>query len=577
MEVIKDRRSTERLSETKLISPERAALGANVGFDDHNRGRNAYNYKEQASQNNNSQQHPKNRIVKMFNKVQVVYYLTRNGHLEHPHYIEVGHEWDRAENLLTESGFEGVDYPGRGGPARDEDGDLMVEGGMGGLGWGHGDGWTGDQVWDVRSYKNGYVWNDMTENDAIYASEGSEYVLKGSELMQDGDFSEIRFEEFEKKGRKQSKSNNNAKAESHELMSSKGLQRHSFRQLSTTQVEQQDDRKYEQNLKSNNDYETEEEEKRVSCNSSNAYYSKPLIDDSQMIMQVEEEESYSLPSTSSTVSDKPAQQEKPPVLNREYQKKQNPGFESKRFEESMVIEEDGDPHSTALTRNPVLLQLIACGGAKPKGINKVGHKNNNFNFNMRSTLIPCLKQQLSTRVSMRNNLVGKREGDGTTCGCKMEKSEVELRSKKEVLDDQDMIMLRYMSENPRFGNLQSQEKEYFSGTIAETMSHHHAQSFTSESGFDQGHTPTFAKSSSYNELSSIGISTVKDGLKVPGIVLYGNSCFGFSRSAKAGLGAVASKAMGENEDEGVKAKGMIKLCLPRKKNCPSNLSKSNKL
>ncbi|KAH9603794.1 hypothetical protein KSS87_018820 [Heliosperma pusillum] len=58
----------------------------------------------------------------------------------------VGHEWDRAENLLTESGFEGVDYPGRGGPARDEDGDLMVEGGMGGLGWGHGDGWTGDQV-----------------------------------------------------------------------------------------------------------------------------------------------------------------------------------------------------------------------------------------------------------------------------------------------------------------------------------------------------------------------------------------------------------------------------------------------
>jgi len=36
-------------------------------------------------------QHPKNRLVKMFNKVQVVYYLTRHGHLEHPHYLEVSH------------------------------------------------------------------------------------------------------------------------------------------------------------------------------------------------------------------------------------------------------------------------------------------------------------------------------------------------------------------------------------------------------------------------------------------------------------------------------------------------------
>ncbi|XP_074264380.1 protein SOSEKI 2 [Silene latifolia] len=511
MEVIKGRRSTERLLETKVISPEGAKLAAN-----------AYNCNEQPGHNNSHLQHPKNRIMKMFNKVQVVYYLTRNGHLEHPHYIEVSH-------LATQ-------------PLRLRD---VIER----LAILRGKAMPCQYSWSCkRSYKNGYVWNDMTENDAIYASEGSEYVLKGSELMQDRDFSEIRFEEFEKKGRKQNKSNNNAKSESNELMSSKGLQRRSFQQHSSNQVEQQDDRKYGQNVKSN-EYETEEEEKRVSCNSSNAYYSKPLIDDSQMIMQVEQEESYSIPSTSSTISDKPAQQEKPSVLTREDQTKQNPGFESKRFEESMVIEEDGDPHSTALTRNPVLLQLIACGGAKPKGISKGEHKTNNFNFNMRNTLIPCLKQQLSTRVSMRNNLISKREGDGTTCGCKLEKSEVESRSKKEVLDDQDMIMLRYMSENPRFGNLQSQEKEYFSGTIVETMNHHHAQSFSSESGFDQGHPLTFGKSSSYNEL----------------------------RSAKAGLEAVASKAMGENEDESVKAKGMIKLCLPRKKNYPSNLSKSNKL
>lgn len=35
-----------------------------------------------------------------------------------------------------------------------------------------------------RSYKNGYVWNDLAENDVIYPAEGFEYVLKGSELVE---------------------------------------------------------------------------------------------------------------------------------------------------------------------------------------------------------------------------------------------------------------------------------------------------------------------------------------------------------------------------------------------------------
>ncbi|KAK8969458.1 hypothetical protein KSP40_PGU003840 [Platanthera guangdongensis] len=34
-----------------------------------------------------------------------------------------------------------------------------------------------------RSYKNGYVWNDLSENDVIYPADGAEYVLKGSELI----------------------------------------------------------------------------------------------------------------------------------------------------------------------------------------------------------------------------------------------------------------------------------------------------------------------------------------------------------------------------------------------------------
>ncbi|OMO91316.1 hypothetical protein COLO4_18448 [Corchorus olitorius] len=34
-----------------------------------------------------------------------------------------------------------------------------------------------------RSYKNGFVWHDLTENDFIYPSHGQEYVLKGSEIL----------------------------------------------------------------------------------------------------------------------------------------------------------------------------------------------------------------------------------------------------------------------------------------------------------------------------------------------------------------------------------------------------------
>jgi hypothetical protein len=34
-----------------------------------------------------------------------------------------------------------------------------------------------------RNYKNGYVWNDLSENDVIYPSDGVEYVLKGSEIF----------------------------------------------------------------------------------------------------------------------------------------------------------------------------------------------------------------------------------------------------------------------------------------------------------------------------------------------------------------------------------------------------------
>lgn len=35
-----------------------------------------------------------------------------------------------------------------------------------------------------RSYRNGFVWHDLTENDFIYPTHGHEYVLKGTERLQ---------------------------------------------------------------------------------------------------------------------------------------------------------------------------------------------------------------------------------------------------------------------------------------------------------------------------------------------------------------------------------------------------------
>jgi hypothetical protein len=40
-------------------------------------------------------------------------------------------------------------------------------------------------VVDCRSYKNGFVWHDLCEDDLILPAHGNEYVLKGSELFEE--------------------------------------------------------------------------------------------------------------------------------------------------------------------------------------------------------------------------------------------------------------------------------------------------------------------------------------------------------------------------------------------------------
>ncbi|XP_011028264.1 PREDICTED: protein UPSTREAM OF FLC-like isoform X3 [Populus euphratica] len=94
-------------------------------------------------------------------KVAVVYYLCRNRQLEHPHFIEVP--------LSSPDGLYLRDVIGRL--------DVLRGRGMASL-----------YSWSSkRSYKNGFVWHDLCEDDLILPAHGNEYVLKGSELFEESD------------------------------------------------------------------------------------------------------------------------------------------------------------------------------------------------------------------------------------------------------------------------------------------------------------------------------------------------------------------------------------------------------
>ncbi|CAN1329366.1 Protein SOSEKI 5 [Linum perenne] len=91
-------------------------------------------------------------------KVPVVYYLSRDGHLEHPHFMEV--------TLSSSQGLFLRDVIGRLNALR-------------------GKGIAALYSWSCkRSYRNGFVWHDLAESDFIYPAHGNEYVLKGSELLE---------------------------------------------------------------------------------------------------------------------------------------------------------------------------------------------------------------------------------------------------------------------------------------------------------------------------------------------------------------------------------------------------------
>ncbi|CAL4892859.1 unnamed protein product [Urochloa decumbens] len=92
-------------------------------------------------------------------KVAVVYYLChRDGHLDHPHFLEM--------KLLPGAGLYLRDFTAR----------LDVL---------RGSGMPAMYAWSSkRSYRNGYVWQDLADDDLVHPAHGAdEYVLKGSPLL----------------------------------------------------------------------------------------------------------------------------------------------------------------------------------------------------------------------------------------------------------------------------------------------------------------------------------------------------------------------------------------------------------
>ncbi|RWR93021.1 protein UPSTREAM OF FLC-like protein [Cinnamomum micranthum f. kanehirae] len=354
--------------------------------------------------------------MKALRKVQVLYYLSRNGQLEHPHFMEVSHLANQQLRL------------------KDVIDRLTVL---------RGSGMPSLFSWSCkRSYKNGYVWNDLSENDVIHPAEGAEYVLKGSEVI------EGCAERFQ-----------------HIHLSN--------RQQQTPEANFLPKRKYLLGNRNNEEeYMGVEEEEKVSNNSSfntpNSWRSKGVSTD-------EIAETHN-PKTQNNATELSLDDGSPPSSSSTLSEKTQNG-NSQRFEE---CDSGVEP---ATTRHSVLLQLIACG----------------------SSITNSTRNAANVANGRKSSSLHK----GVLC-----------KTAAKSMNEDDEI--NYMSENPRFGNPQSEEKEYFSGSIVESMTENRVSA-----------EPALKKSSSYNE----------------------------ERSLKSGM-AVEQLEKREEEVKGMKGK-----CIPRKTCC----------
>ncbi|EOA20739.1 hypothetical protein CARUB_v10001062mg [Capsella rubella] len=316
----------------------------------------------------------------IFRRVQVVYYLTRNGHLEHPHFIEV---------------ISPVNQPLR---LRDVMNRLTVL---------RGKCMTSQYAWSCkRSYKNGFVWNDLAANDVIYPSDCAEYVLKGSEISD-------KFQEVH------SLSGPIQEAPKSRLLRSKPKPQN--RRTSYDESE----------LYAGAEEEEEEEDGEYELYEEKTSYTSSTTPQSRCSRGVSTEtiESTEQKPNLSKLTEQDSQvRSASSELTRS-----NPVVEPRRRVDVSTRVEDGDPVEPGSGRGSIWLQMISCGHIATK-------------YYAPSVTNPRQKEESLRKGVLCKNIV-----------------------KKTVVDD-EREMIRFMSENPRFGNPQAEEKEYFSGSIVESAS-----------------------------------------------------------------------------------------------------------
>ncbi|XP_042475280.1 protein SOSEKI 2 [Macadamia integrifolia] len=386
--------------------------------------------------------------LKAFKKVQILYYLSRNGQLEHPHFMEVSHLANQQLRLK----------------------DVMDR-----LTALRGKGMPSLFSWSCkRNYKNGYVWNDLTENDVIYPSEGGgEYVLKGSELIEGCAERFLQLQVSNRQRNPEPNFHSKRKPVSVPHLREREQDLVGYTREDEVDEEEEDDEEKGSNSSSHEPYSRcsrgvstdeiiEEHKTQPKTHNINNNPTELSLDDA------------SPPSTSSTLSEKAHDN--------------NGNSEKLREDYSTSVAEP-----IVGGRNKVLLQLIACGSS----VATKGLKNT-----------PCLKHQTSTNVRKSSSILHR----GVLC-----------KSAASKIMEEEEMEIKFMSENPRFGNPQSEEKEYFSGSIVESMTEDRVLPVE----------PALKKSSSYNQ----------------------------ERSLKTGLG----EAIMEVEKEDKVEKGVIGKCIPRKK------------
>lgn len=133
-----------RMKKYRQLSPERAKVWTEKS------PKYRYNHHYNSPPPPPPQQHAR--------KVPVVYYLCRNRQLEHPHFMEVPLSSD---DLYLRDVIERLN--------------VLRGRGIGSM-----------YSWSCkRSFKNGFVWHDLCDDDVIHPAHANEYILKGSELFEE--------------------------------------------------------------------------------------------------------------------------------------------------------------------------------------------------------------------------------------------------------------------------------------------------------------------------------------------------------------------------------------------------------